>query len=333
MSQAPSLLPHIVVLDGFTLNPGDNPWNALQQLGKVTIYDRADPSELIRRAREADVLVINKVRLSAPDLAQLPRLRFIAVTATGYDCVDVQAASQQGIVVSNVPVYGTSSVAQLTMAHLLHLCHRIDLHDAAVRSGEWQKAGEFSFWKIPLVELAEKTLGIVGWGRIGRQVGHLGRALGMHVIAASARRRPPDLPVAQEEVTRVDLNSLFAQADVVSLHCPLTEQTRGLVDRDRLQRMKRTALLINVSRGGLVVEHDLADALNAGIIAGAGLDVVSSEPILPDNPLLSARNCFITPHLAWATVEARRRLMQTTVANVSAFLAGRPQNVVNSRAA
>lgn len=317
--------PTIVVLDGHTLNPGDNPWDDLQRLGQVEIYERTPPERVVERARQADILVINKVRLNERELGQLPRLRFVTVTATGYDCIDVAAARQRNVLVSNVPVYGTASVAQLTIAHLLHLCHRVDVHDRAVREGEWERAGEFCFWTVPLVELADKSLGIIGFGRIGQQVARLGSALGMRLLVHSRRKVgvPDDLPVEW-----LGLDELFARSDVVTLHCPLTPDTHGMVRRERLQRMKRSALLINVSRGGLVVEPDLAEALRGGWIAGAGVDVVSAEPIRPDNPLLAAPNCFITPHLAWATREARRRLMQTTVANVAAFLAGRPQNRV-----
>lgn len=317
----------IVVLDGWTLNPGDNPWDELAALGELTIFDRSARTEVVARAAGAEVLVINKVRLDQATLAQLPDLRFVTVTATGYDCMDVAAAREMGISVSNVPVYGTDSVAQHVFALLLHLIHRVDAHDAAIHAGEWQRRGDFSFWLSPLRELKGKQLGIVGLGRIGQQVARLAKAFGMHVVAHTRSCSAADVDLG---VTIVSREELVATSDVISLHCPLTDQTRGLVDRAWLERMKPTAILINASRGPLVVEQDLANALNAGQIAAAALDVVSIEPIREDNPLLTARNCWLTPHLAWATWEARRRLMEVAVQNVAAYLAGRPQNVVNS---
>jgi glycerate dehydrogenase len=316
----------IVVLDGATLNPGDNPWTALERLGEVEVHLRTAPDEVVGRAAGAQVLVINKVRLSADTLRQLPSLRMVAVTATGYDCVDVQAARAQGIAVSNVPVYGTASVAQHIFALLLHIIHRIDLHDAAIRSGEWSQRGDFSFWKSGLTELAGKTLGVVGFGRIGRQVADVAHAFGMLVLAHT--RTPKNRP-SFESFAWSSLDALVERADVVSLNCPLTDDTRGMVNAELLARFKPTAILINASRGPLIVEADLAAALNAGQIAAAALDVVSVEPIQPDNPLLAARNCFLTPHLAWATLEARQRLMQITVDNVAGFLRAEPLNVVN----
>ncbi|MFO0913025.1 MAG: D-2-hydroxyacid dehydrogenase [Pirellulales bacterium] len=317
--------PNIVVLDGHTLNPGDNPWDELDQLGQLTIHDRTDPADVLERSTGAEVLVINKIRLTADILNALPDLRLIAVTATGYDCVDVKAAAARGISVVNVPVYGTHSVAQLTIAHLLHACHRIDLHDRAVKEGQWQREANFSFWLMPLHELQGRTMGIVGLGRIGRQVATIASALGMHILATSrSRRDPPPLP----QFAWADLRDLCEQSDVISLHCPATPDTVGLIRAETLAWMRPTALLINVSRGTLIVEQDLADALNAGRLAGAALDVVATEPIPADSPLLTARNCWITPHLAWATVEARQRLMQQTVENIRAFLGGTPRNVV-----
>jgi glycerate dehydrogenase len=250
----------------------------------------------------------------------------VAVTATGYDCVDVQAARAQGIVVSNVPVYGTASVAQHIFALLLHIIHRVDVHDAAIRAGEWSARGDFSFWKSGLTELAGKTLGIVGFGRIGRNVAHVGHAFGMLVLANT--RSPKNRP-SFEPFDWSSLEALVERADVVSLNCPLTDETRGMINAGLLKRFKPTAILINASRGALVVEADLAAALNAGSLAAAGLDVVQVEPIPPDSPLLAARNCFLTPHLAWATLEARQRLMQITVDNVAGFLRGEPIHVVS----
>ncbi len=301
----------IVILDGHTLNPGDNPWDAVAKLGELTIHDHTLPGQIVARARNADIIITNKAPLSAESLAQLPKLRFIAVTATGYNIVDVAAARQRGIPVVNVPEYGTDSVAQFTIALLLELCHRVGQHHAAVQAGRWGAQPDFCFWDTPQVELAGKTIAIIGHGRIGKRVGEIARALGMEVRIASRDR------------------TVVSRADVVTLHCPLTADNTGLVNREFLARLKPTAFLINTARGVLVVEQDLADALNAGKLAGAAMDVVSAEPIKPDNPLLQARNCLITPHMAWASLAARRRLMQTTAENIRAFQAGKPVNVVN----
>ncbi|MCA9170369.1 MAG: D-2-hydroxyacid dehydrogenase, partial [Planctomycetales bacterium] len=318
----------IVVMDGATLNPGDNPWAGLQQLGDVQIYERTAPDQRVARARDAEVLVVNKVRIDAETLAELPQLRLITVSATGHDCVDSAAAREHGVAVTNVPVYGTDSVAQHVFALLLHMLHRVDLHDATIRAGEWSRRGDFSYWMSPLTELAGRELGVVGFGRIGRAVARLGTAFGMRVIYTTrSSPRPADLAAGYEAVS---LDELLARADVLTLHCPLTDQTRGMIRSETLAKLKPSAYLINTGRGPLVVEQDLADALNRGELAGAGLDVASVEPMLPTNPLLAARNCFLTPHLAWATLAARRRLMEVTVANVAAFLAGQPQNVVNA---
>ncbi len=316
----------IVVLDGQTLAADGNSWAALEPLGEVQIHDRSTAAEVRVRARPAAVLITNKAPISADVIEQAPHLRFIAVSATGFDCVDVAAARRLGIPVSNVPEYGTDSVAQHTFALLLELCHHVALHGEAVRAGEWARSPDFCFWKKPLTELAGKTMGIVGFGRIGRRVGELAHAFGMAVLAhsRSPTASPPYRPFAW-----AGLDELFAGSDVISLHCPLTAETAGLVNRQRLRLVRPGALLLNTARGGLVVEEDLAEALNEGRLAGAALDVVSGEPIRPDNPLLAARHCLITPHIAWATREARRRLLEATVANVANFLAGRPTNVVN----
>ncbi|MBN01691.1 MAG: glycerate dehydrogenase [Planctomycetaceae bacterium] len=316
----------IVVLDGSTLNPGDNPWTGLEQLGELIVHERTEPERLLERCEGADVLVTNKVPLRRETLEQLPQLKFITVTATGFDCVDGEAARERQISVANVPVYGTDSVAQHIFALLLHILHRVDVHDEAVQAGEWAERANFSFWKVPLTELSGKTLGIIGFGRIGREVGNLGHAFGMHVMAASRRRQDPP---SYSPFEWADLDVLVEQADVISLNCPLTSDTQGLVNREFLSRCKPSAILINASRGALIAEADLANALKSKQLAAAGVDVVSSEPIQADNPLLGVDNCFITPHLAWATLEARRRLMQVTVDNVAAFIAGEAQNVVN----
>ncbi len=316
----------IVVLDGYTLNPGDNPWDSVAALGELTVYDRTPADQIVARAGGAEIVLTNKTLLDGPILAALPSLRFISVLATGYNVVDVACARRQGIPVSNVPEYGTDSVAQHVMALLLALVHRPERYDHLVQEGQWQRHGDFCFWDAPLVELAAKCMGIVGFGRIGRRVGELAHALGMEVLAYDLRpgREPDYRPFAWRSV-----EAIFAEADVISLHCPLDEHTEGMVNRVRIGTMKPSALLINTARGGLVHERDLADALNAGRIAGAALDVLSQEPPAEDNPLVGAQNCLITPHLAWATQEARRRLMAITAANVAAFLRGEPMNVVN----
>ena len=316
----------IIVLDGYALNPGDNPWDPVAALGELTVYDRTPSDQVVARAGGAEIVLTNKTLLDAPVLAALPALRFISILATGYNVVNLAAARQQGITVSNVPEYGTDSVAQHVMALLLALVNRAERHDRLVRQGQWQRCGDFCFWDAPLVELAGKRMGIVGFGRIGRRVGELAHALGMEVLACDAR---PGGPPGYRPFAWRSLEAVFAEADVVSLHCPLDEDNRGLVNRARIATMKRTALLINTARGGLVNERDLADALDAGRIAGAAVDVVSREPPAADNPLLGAKNCLITPHLAWATQEARRRLTAITAANVAAFLRGEPINMVN----
>jgi glycerate dehydrogenase len=317
----------IVVLDGHTLASDDNPFTPLEPFGDVVVYPHSTAAEALSRSRDADILVVNKTRVTAEILAQSPRVKFIAVLATGYDCVDIAAAKQRGIRVSNVPEYGTDSVAQFVFAQLLYLCHRVHLHDAAVRAGEWARAGEFSFWKSPLVELVGKTMGIVGFGRIGRRVGELAHAFGMPVLAYDTYHgtTPSYQPFAW-----ADLDDLLRQSDVITLHSPLTPETAGMVNRNFLNKCKPTAFLLNAARGPLVVEADLADALNRGRLAGAAVDVVSQEPITPDNPLLKAKNCLVTPHIAWATLAARKRLMATTAGNIANFLAGKPTNVVNA---
>jgi len=315
----------IVVLDGYTLNPGDNPWDEIAELGDLTVYDRTPPELVRERARDADIVLTNKTRLSAATLSELPRLKFISVLATGYDVVDVQAARERGILVANVPEYSTHSVAQHTFALLLELCNRVGQHDAAVRAGEWQRCADFSFWLQSPRELHGLIFGIVGFGRIGRRVAEIALALGMKVCATGPRE-PRPLPTTIEWTTLADL---AGKADVVSLHCPLTPENEGFVNREFLSRMKATAFLINTARGRLVDEHALADALRSGNIAGAAVDVICEEPMPADHPLLTAPNCVITPHMAWASLAARRRLMQKTAANIRAFLDGKPINLVS----
>jgi glycerate dehydrogenase len=314
--------PSIVVLDGFTLNPGDNPWDEIAGLGTLTVHDRTPGERIVERARDAHILLTNKTPLRAATLAHLPHLRMIAVLATGYDVIDVAAAKEKGVVVCNVPEYGTDSVAQHVFALLLELCQRVGVHDTAVKAGEWQAAPDFCFWKTPLVELAGKTMGIVGYGRIGRRVGALAEAFGMTVLVHSRTRSSRNRPSWRE------IPELFAESDVVSLHCPLTPENTRFVDRALLERMRRTAFLINTARGALIDEEALAVALTNGEIAGAAVDVVSDEPIRDDNPLLASDRCIITPHIAWATLSARRRLMETTAANVRHFLNNQSINTV-----
>ncbi|MGH9327449.1 MAG: D-2-hydroxyacid dehydrogenase [Terriglobia bacterium] len=315
----------IVVLDGYTLNPGDLSWDGFTRLGAIEVYDRTPHDLIIERASDAEVLLTNKVPLRAEALRVLKSLRYIGVLATGYDIIDVDVGQELGITVTNIPAYGTDSVAQLAIALLLELCQHAGMHNTAVHAGEWSKSKDWSFWKSPLIELKGKALGVVGFGRIGKRVGEIAQAIGMSVLASTTQHENVPLYAEFEWATTEEI---LMAADVVSLHCPLTEGTRGLMNAPGLSLMKRNAFLINTARGGLIVERDLADALNQGRIAGAGLDVLSSEPPSPDNPLLHAKNCIITPHLAWATREARGRMMRMAIENLEAFLAGHPQNVV-----
>lgn len=314
------------VLDGYCLNPGDLSWDGMRQFGELEVFERTRAEDAAARAAGAEIVFTNKTPLPGAVLEQLPALRYIGVLATGYNIVDVETARKRGIVVTNIPTYGTASVAQMVFALLLEHCHNVRLHAEAVRAGEWSSNPDWCFWKTPLMELAGKTMGIVGFGRIGRQVGRIADAMGMRVIASDTwRGDPPDWP----GFAWAEVEDLLREADVVSLHAPLFPETRGMIHARTLALMKPTAFLINTSRGPLVVDADLADALNAGRLAGAGLDVLSLEPPAPDNPLLSARHCLVTPHIAWATHEARARLMQLAVDNVAAFLAGKPVNVVS----
>jgi len=315
----------IVVIDGHTLNPGDNPWTPLEQLGELEVYDRTPAEQVVHRSRDAEILVVNKVRMNTDTLQHLSRLRLIAVTATGHDCIDTDAASQRGIGVCNVPHYATEAVAQFVFAALLTLARQPVRHDRAVRDGEWARRGDFSFHITPQVELTGLSMGIVGHGRIGARVGELANAHGMRVIAY--KPSPGEAPDYSPFVWR-ELDELVAEADVVSLHCPLTDQTRHLVDADMIRRFKAGSWLVNTARGGLVIERDLAAALESGHLAGAAMDVASSEPINADNPLLAAPRCLVTPHMAWATLTARKRLMRETAANIEAYQRGEARNQV-----
>ncbi|WP_136526694.1 D-2-hydroxyacid dehydrogenase [Geomonas ferrireducens] len=316
----------IVVLDGHTLNPGDNPWDEVAAFGELTVHDRTPEHLVAERSRGAQIILTNKTPLTAATLALLPELKLICVLATGYNVVDLAAAARLGIPVVNVPEYGSDSVAQHAIALILELTNRVAHYSEAVHRGDWTRSADFTLVGEPLTELCGRTIGIVGLGRIGARVAAVAHALGMQVIAYNPRHRaaPGGFPV-----TWVELHELFGRSDVISLHCPLTEDNAGMVNAELLSLMQRHALLINTSRGGLVNEGDLADALNRGVIAGAAVDVAASEPIPDDSPLLTARNCIITPHIAWATMAARQRLMATTAQNIAAFLEGSPQNVVN----
>ena len=313
----------IVVLDGYTLNPGDLSWDELHGFGECTVHERTAPGELLERASGAQVLLTNKVILDRETLGQLPELAYIGVLATGINVVDVETARDRGIVITNVPAYGTDSVAQFVFALLLELVAGVGRHDRAVHEGKWSRSPDFCFCEISMVELAGLTMGIVGYGAIGKGVARVARAFGMNVVVYTRT------PGNDDGVIYVDLETVFAQSDVVSLHCPLTPETEGLVNKDRLRWMKDTAFLINTSRGPVVDEPALAEALNAGTIAGAAIDVLSTEPPPADNALLAASNCIITPHIAWATLAARKRLMDTVVANVRAWMEGRAVNVVS----
>ena len=317
---------NIVILDGHAINPGDLSWDALKALGALEVFDRTAENLIVQRAQEAEVLLTTRTPLSGQILQQLKHLRYIGSIFTGYDEIDLKAARERNIVVTNVPTYGTASVAQLVFALLLEHCHHVALHSAAVHAGEWSRSPDFSFRKTPLIELQGKTMGIVGFGRIGRNVGEIAVAFGMRVIASSPiRAEAPQWPGFRW----CQVDELLAAADVASLHCPLLPETRGLINKASLSKMKPSAFLINTSRGPLVVEQDLADALNNDRLAGAAVDVLSSEPPPPDNPLLQAKNCLITPHIAWATKEARTRLIESAVTNLRAFLEGHPINVVD----
>ncbi len=315
----------IVVLDGFALNPGDLEWEAFEDIGELVVYERSENHEVIERVGDTRIVLVNKTDMLADTFRSMPNLRYIGVLATGYDNVDVDAAREHGVTVTNVPEYGTMSVAQCTMAHLLHICNRIAEHGASVNDGEWQRSADYSYWKYPLIELAGMTMGIVGLGRIGAATAAMAQAMGMKVIACNSR----DTRDQSGDIEMVDMRTLFANSDVVSLHCPLTDENRGFVDRELISTMKRSAILINTSRGALINEHDLARCLREKRIAAASLDVLSVEPPKDGSPLIGLENCHLTPHIAWATRAARSRLMDTACENLRAFLQDKPINVVS----
>ena len=308
----------IIVLDGYGLNPGDLSWSGMEALGELTVYDRTSPSELLERSADAEVLITNKTLITAEDMSALPQLKYIGVLATGYNVVDIDAAKSHGIVVTNIPAYSTSSVAQMVFAHLLNITQRVGYYADENKQGRWTKSADFCYWDTPLMELDGKKMGIVGFGNIGQATARIAQAFGMEVCVVTSKEQS-SLPVGMK---KMELDELFTSCDVVSLHCPLTPTTKEMVNANRLNLMKPQAILINTGRGPLINEQDLADALNEGRIAGAGLDVLSVEPSQKDNPLLSAKNCFITPHIAWATKEARIRLMNIAVENLKAYQEG-----------
>ena len=318
----------IVVLDGYTLNPGDLSWDSLENFGMLTVFDRTPKEKILERSQGAEILLTNKTPLDKQTLDQLPSLRYIGVLATGYNVIDIEAAYSNGVIVSNAPGYGANSVAQMTFSLLLELCIHVQRHSDAVRNGDWTSSKDWCFWNYPLVELSGKTIGIVGFGNIGQKVADLATAFDMQVVASNRTETDQS---HRKNFAWKSLDELLSLSDVVSLHCPLTPITKGLININNLRKMKRSAFLINTSRGPLIIEEELALALNQGIIAGAGLDVLGIEPPTTDNPLLTARNCIITPHIAWATKESRMRLMQMVTDNLRSFLDGNPKNVVSKQ--
>jgi glycerate dehydrogenase len=316
----------IVVLDGYTLNPGDLTWDEMKRLGDLHVYERTNVNKVYDRSKDATIILTNKTPISSEVINKLPSLKYIGVLATGYNIVDVDAAKQKGIAVTNVPGYGPNSVAQLAFALLLELCHHVQRHSDEVKQGKWARSPDWCYWDYPLLELFDKTIGIIGVGTIGLRVADIATAFGMKILGVSRTKTDQS---HRKNFKWVSLDELFGQSDVISIHCPLTHETNGLINKNTLSKMKPSAFLLNTSRGPIVDDMDLADALNGGVIAGAGIDVLSVEPPPADNPLLTAKNCLITPHLAWATKEARTRLMDGVVDNISAFLSGKPMNVVN----
>ena len=314
---------NICVLDGYTLNPGDLDWGSLSKLGNLKVYDRTMPSEIIERAIESEIVLTNKVIIDDNTMAQLPKLRYIGVLATGYNVVDIEAARKRGIIVTNIPAYSTNSVAQMVFAHILNIVQQVDTYAKEAQEGKWTNCPDFCYYNHTLMELAGKTIGIVGLGNTGMATARIAAAFGMKVVALTSKTADR-LP---EGITPVSLDELLQKSDIVSLHCPLTDSTRELINKTTLAKMKKSAILINTGRGPLVNEADLATALNNGDIQAFGADVLSKEPPTADNPLLSAKNCFITPHIAWATIDARRRLMEIAAENISQFIQG--ETIVN----
>lgn len=319
----------IVVLDGYTLNPGDLDWKGLEAIGECTVYDRTsltDVQESIDRIGDAEVVFTNKTPMPKELFDSCPNIKFVGVLATGYNVVDINAAKEKGIPVANIPTYGTAAVGQFTIALLLEICHHIGHHSQVVHEGAWESNADWCFWDYPLIELDGKTIGIIGYGRIGQSTGRIAQALGMKVLAYDSYHNPE---LESETCKYAELGEVLANSDVIALHCPLFPETQGIINKDNIAKMKDGVIILNDSRGPLIVEEDLRDALNSGKVAAAGLDVVSTEPIKRDNPLLQAKNCFITPHIAWAPKESRKRLMDVAVSNLQAFVDGTPVNIVN----
>lgn len=315
----------IVNLDGYTTNPGDQSWKWLSKYGEYTVYDRTNPEDIIDRAKDADILIINKSVITAEMLDAMPKLKYVGLQSTGYNVIDCKAARKRGITVSNIPAYSTNAVAQLVFALILQITNKVTLHSDAVHNGEWCNCPDFCFWKAPLAELDNKTIGILGFGSIGKKVSTIAKAFGMKVISFTPHPKPDEF----SDVKFVDFDTLLKKSDIITCHCPLNEKTEGIINKEALSKMKKTAILINTSRGPVVDEQALADALNNDNIQAAGLDVLKTEPPKSDNPLLNAKNCYITPHIAWAAYETRARLLTILEDNLKAFLDGKPQNVVN----
>ena len=316
----------IVVLDGFTLNPGDLNWDGLSALGDVTVYDRTPKEEIVSRIGNANAILTNKTPISEETLAACPSVKYIGVLATGYNVVDIVAAKERGIPVCNIPTYGTAAVGQFAIAMLLEICHHVAHHSDAVHAGRWSSNVDWCFWDYPLIELEGKTMGIIGFGRIGQRTGEIAKALGMRVIAFDAFQNDAGRAIGNY----VDLDTLYKESDVISLHCPLFPETKGIINANSIAKMKDGVIILNNSRGPLIVEQDLANALNSGKVYAAGLDVVSEEPISQTNPLLTAKNCLITPHISWAPKESRDRLLNAAVKNLAHWVGGKATNVVNS---
>lgn len=316
----------IVILDGYTENPGDLSWSGFEALGEITVYDRT-PEELIaERIGSAEIVITNKTPITRKTLEICTNIAYIGVLATGYNIIDVEACTEKKIPVCNIPTYGTAAVGQFAIALLLEICHHVAHHSNAVHAGRWQTNADWCFWDYPLIELSGKTMGIIGFGRIGQATGKIAKALGMRILAFDMHPNEAGRSLAEY----VELKELFQRSDVISLHCPLLPDTEGIINKTSIEKMKDGVIIINNSRGQLIVEKDLADALNCGKVYAAGLDVVSTEPIRADNPLLEAKNCFITPHISWAPKESRQRLMDIAVENLAGFINGKPQNVVNA---
>lgn len=321
----------IVVLDGYTLNPGDLSWDGLEGLGELKVYDRISYDEkdediIAEKVGDAEIVFTNKTPITRRSMERMPNLRYIGVLATGYDVVDVAAAKEKRVIVTNVPTYGTDSVGQFAIALLLEMCHHVGAHSESVFRGEWSSNPDWCYWKYPLIELSGKTMGIIGYGRIGQTTGRIAQALGMNVIAVDTNKNPA---LESDTMKYVEYDELFAKSDVIVLHCPLCESTKGIINKENIAKMKDGVMILNNSRGPLIVEQDLAEALNSGKVSGAAVDVVTTEPIRPDNPLLKAKNCIITPHISWAPKEARQRLMDIAVDNLVKYLKNTPVNVVN----